>query len=105
MSTPEGDVKEQINKILKAREPELKRFMPVQNGLGAATLDYHVCYLGQYLMIEAKAPGEKPTPRQKLTLEEYRQAGARTLVIDGSDYSLLEDELNDMALLDEIRKR
>lgn len=87
--TPEGRVKGKIKEILNARGKALKQFWPVQNGLGAATIDCHVCYCGFYLVIEAKAPGEKPTPRQEMTLEEYFNAAAEVLVIDGTDFQPL----------------
>lgn len=96
--TPEGRTKKRIKEILDARGKALKQFWPVQNGLGAATIDCHVCYLGFYLVIEAKALGEKATPRQVLTLSEYEAAGGITLVIDGSDYTRLEKALNNIEM-------
>lgn len=94
--TPEGRTKKRIKEILAARGSLLKAFWPVQNGLGAATLDCHVCYHGFYLIIEAKALGEAPTPRQESTIGEYEMAEAWILVIDGSDYTLLEYTLDQM---------
>ena len=94
--TPEGRTKKRIKEILAARGKVLKQFWPVQNGMGAATIDCHVCYLGQYLVIEAKAPGEVATPRQEHTLNEYELAGGENLVIDGTNYQPLEDALNRM---------
>lgn len=92
--TPEGRTKIEIKKRLAKRGPRLKQFWPVQNGMGAATLDAHICYLSFYLIIEAKAPGEVPTTRQHSTLREYDEAQAEALVIDGTDYEPLEQALN-----------
>lgn len=92
--TPEGRTKKAIKAILDARGSALKQFWPVQNGMGAATIDCHVCFLGTYLVIEAKAPGEKATPRQTLTLAEYDEAGAFTLVIDGTELGPLINTLD-----------
>lgn len=101
MATPEGRVKVKVKAILAARGKELKQFWPVQNGMGSATIDCHVCYAGSYLVIETKAPGEKATPRQESTLSEYRQAGGYNLVIDGSNYEVLESILDEMHHLSE----
>lgn len=106
--TPEGKVKAKIKEILNARGKALKQFWPVQNGLGAATIDCHVCYLGFYLVIEAKAPGEKATPRQTITLEEYYDAGAWDLVVDGTDMRpLIEtlDAIEEVAARREAKKK
>lgn len=55
--------------------------MPVQNGYGAPTLDFTVCALGRFCLIETKAPGKKLTPRQELVKNEAEQAGAKVIVI------------------------
>ena len=86
--TPEGRIKAKINKVLAQWEGVYK-FMPVQQGLGATTLDYLVCVNSHFLGIEAKAPGKKPTPRQVLTIQKIRAAGGTALVIDG-DLGLVE---------------
>ena len=72
--TPEGRIKAKINKVLAQWEGVYK-FMPVQQGLGATTLDYLICVNSHFLGIEAKAPGKKPTPRQLLTIQKIRDAG------------------------------
>lgn len=96
MATPEGKVKTKIKAILALRGPDLMAFWPVQNGMGAATIDCHVCYRGRYIVIEAKAPGERATVRQANTLYEYAQASARTMVIDGTNYELLTSALDEI---------
>ena len=47
--------------------------MPVQNGMGLPTLDFVCCYGGLYLAIEAKAPGKKPTQRQRRAAKRHRR--------------------------------
>jgi hypothetical protein len=73
-----------VKRALKKRLQELGVywFMPVQRGLGAATLDFLVCYKGRFIAIETKAPGEKPTPRQRVVMTQMREAGATVIVID-----------------------
>lgn len=83
--TPEGKIKAQVNKLLD--DPRIYSFMPVQNGMGAAGLDYHcaVCSPNacHAFFIEAKAPGKKPSGRQKVLIERLRDIGAAVFVIDG----------------------
>lgn len=85
--TPEGKVKAEIKKVLKAHDVYFE--MPVPTGFGKSGLDFSGCHYGLAFYIEAKAPGKKPTPRQDLTIEAMRAAGAVVFVIDG-DVSDLE---------------
>jgi hypothetical protein len=75
MTTPEGKVKEKVKKVLK-KFPWVYYHMPVMNGMGSPTLDFICCVNSRYLAIETKAPGQKPTPRQRMTMEEMTKAGA-----------------------------
>lgn len=83
MSTPEGTVKNKVKKILKMFNAYWH--CPVQNGMGAPSLDFVCCYHGKYVAIETKAPGKKPTPRQEITIGEIRAAGGKVLVISDDD--------------------
>ena len=56
--------------------------MPVPGGFGASSPDYLLCINGRFLAIETKAPGKKPTDRQKKLIDEIRRAGGTALVID-----------------------
>jgi hypothetical protein len=73
-----------VKRALKKRLQELGAywFMPVQRGLGAATLDFLICHKGRFIGLESKAPGEKPTPRQRVVMAQMRAAGATVMVID-----------------------
>lgn len=86
--TPEGKVKEKVKKLLK--EAGVYYHMPVQNGMGAPTLDIVGCHQGHFFAVETKAPGGKPTPRQEQTIADMRRARAAVFVVDGSDKSLAE---------------
>ena len=81
--TPEGKVKLEVKKVLN--KFNVHYIMPVQNGLGSPTLDFHCCFHGLYFAIETKAPGRKPTPRQERTIAEIRNAPCygKVFVIDG----------------------
>lgn len=83
--TPEGKVKADVKKVLTKYGEELDAFWPVQNGMGSPALDCIVCYLGQHIEIETKAPGKKPTPRQEITIAKKEKAGAKVFVIDGAE--------------------
>lgn len=92
--TPEGRVKQNITRVLKSF-PNVYYFMPVQQGLGAAGVDYH-CVVGQYFIvsghvemipvaffIEAKKPGDAATIRQGEFLRERKaEQNAKTFIID-----------------------
>ena len=82
--TPEGKVKEQIKKLLK--KYGVFYHMPVMNGMGKPTLDFICCHNSRFIAIEAKAPGQKATLRQELTMQEMRNAGAYVFLIDGNEH-------------------
>ena len=81
--TPEGKVKAKINHILQQAD-SVWWFMPVQNGMGKATLDYIGAHCGHAFAIEAKAPGKEPTPRQLMTIIGMKRAGITVFVVDGT---------------------
>ncbi len=57
-------------------------FRPVQMGLGAATLDIIACINGRFVGIEAKTPGNLPTPRQNSVIRAINDAGGVALWSD-----------------------
>jgi len=97
--TPEGKIKAHVKILLK--KAGAYYHCPVQNGMGAPALDFHVCLpvkitpdmvgktVGMYLGIETKAPGKKPTARQLLTAKEITAAHGEVAIIDGIVESLI----------------
>lgn len=83
MSTPESKIKDHVKAKLAVYKPRLYAHWPVQNGMGAPTLDCNGSINGRAFAIETKAPGKKLTPRQEITAHEMREAGVRVFVIDG----------------------
>lgn len=79
--TPEGNVKEKVKQLL--RKHGTYWHCPVQTGMGAPSLDFICCHKGQYIGIETKAQGKKPTPRQKNTMRQIELAGGWCIVVDG----------------------
>lgn len=87
--TPEAKVKHEIKKVLDQLSPYVYYHMPVQGmSMGKPTLDFVGCCCGQFFAIEAKAPGKKPTPRQRLMIAEMTPAGAQVFIIDGNTSGL-----------------
>lgn len=80
MSTPEGKVKTRVKSILKAHK--VYYHMPVQNGMGAPSLDFICCHKGHHFEIETKAGNKKPTPRQAETMRQVEEAGGKTFLVN-----------------------
>jgi hypothetical protein len=88
--TPEGKVKRNIDRYLnwlKEHHGRLYTHKPVQNGMGAPTLDYVCCFRGRYFVIEAKRPGEFLTKRQQETCNDIAAADGSWFCIDDSELS------------------
>jgi len=88
--TPEAKVKARIKRILA--EAGAYYAMPVGTGFGNSGVpDFLVCYLGDFIAIEAKANGNKPTALQEKHLNEVRIAGGVALVIDETNVDTLKE--------------
>ena len=85
--TPEGKVKRKVSALLSST-PGVYYFMPVPSGYGESTVDYIGCHLGRFFGIETKAPGKKPTDRQRQMLAAIERAGGKTFVVDGGTTEL-----------------
>lgn len=94
MTTPEGRVKKNIDRVLASFD-FVYAFKPVQFGAGAAGVDYHCVagvnyHIGGVMQmvpvaffIEAKKPGGEPTNRQDAFLKDRREKqNCMTFVID-----------------------
>ena len=96
MTTPEGKVKARVKKVLAAHGAYWH--CPVQNGMGAPSLDFVGCYRGRYFAIETKAGNKGMAPRQETTAEEIRAAeGLVFLINDVEGLDILEEWLNGSA--------
>jgi hypothetical protein len=84
-TTPEGKIKRKVSALLAAAAPRVYYEMPVPGGFGKTTLDYLGCANGMFFAVETKAPGGKPTERQKATMAQMRAAGAEVFLIDGGE--------------------
>ena len=77
--TPEGEVKDDVKRILKSRG--IWFFMPVPWGR-VGIPDFCCVVKGQAVFIETKAGKNKPTPMQKLTMSQIREAGGIAVVVN-----------------------
>lgn len=80
MATPEGKVKDKVKAVLKKYHAYWH--CPVQNGMGAPSLDFIGCINGQYFAIETKAASKQPTPRQAMTMQQIADAGGKTFLVN-----------------------
>ena len=55
--------------------------MPVQTGMGATSLDFLACQLGEFVAYECKARGKKMTPRQELVARQINAAGGKVYLV------------------------
>lgn len=78
--TPEGKVKEKVKRLL--REHNAHWHCPVQNGMGAPSLDFICCHVGRYFGIETKAGNKGPTPRQQITMDTIADAGGVSFLVN-----------------------
>lgn len=81
MTTPEGRIKAIGQKMMKQYR-NVYYHMPVMNGMGKPTLDFIVVCNGHHIEVETKAPGNKPTARQMITIAEVESAGGWVFVVD-----------------------
>lgn len=80
--TPEGKVKKMVKDRLKQFGDDIYQHWPVLNGMGAPELDCNLIVNGRSVSIECKAPGERMTPRQRLTTVAKRRAGGLVFEVD-----------------------
>jgi len=59
--------------------------MPVPTGYGQPGLDYEGCINGQFFAIEAKAPGEWLTPRQRRTARDMVTGGGKVFIVSSPE--------------------
>lgn len=84
--TPEGQVKKKISAYLSTCQTlysnvTLWDWMPVPSGYGKSGLDYILCINGLFVAIEAKAPGEWLTTRQRDTALGILRGRGKVFVI------------------------
>lgn len=77
--TPEKKVKDAVTKILKQRG--CYYFFPVTGGFGRSGIPDIICaYKGNFIAIECKANGNKPTALQEAEMDKIRNVGQSTAI-------------------------
>ena len=95
-STPEKKVKDKVVKLLKANS--VYYFFPNTHGFGRSGVpDIICCVHGKFLGIECKAGKNKPTALQEKEMQDIRNAGGNTLVINEENISDIESILKEMS--------
>lgn len=88
--TPEAKVKIKVKKTLTGIGAYYA--MPATGGYGlSGTPDFLVCWRGQFVALECKANGNKPTALQEAAMQRIRDAGGRAFVIDESNVDNLKE--------------
>lgn len=92
MSTPESKVKAKVKEVLKKYGAYWH--CPVQNGMGAPSLDFVVCKpivitpdmvgkrVGLFGGVETKAGSKTATERQQITMGAMESAGGATFLVN-----------------------
>tara|TARA_R110000764_G_scaffold95457_1_gene179313 strand:- start:303 stop:587 length:285 start_codon:yes stop_codon:yes gene_type:complete len=87
--TPEKKVKTKVKSILD--KVGAYHCMPTTGGYGASGVpDIIACYKGNFIGIECKANGNKPTALQNKHLYNIKKAQGYSMVIDETDIDALE---------------
>lgn len=73
-------MKQKVKKLLS--DHDAYWHMPVQNGMGAPSLDFIGCHRGSFFGIETKAGNKDATPRQQTTMKHMRDAGGEVFLIN-----------------------
>ena len=79
----EKTVKDAVRDLLTARGAYW--FMPVQTGYGRRSVDFLICYRGNFIAVETKRHGKRATANQENCLFQIALAGGRSAVEDDPD--------------------
>lgn len=87
--TPEKKVKVKV--IKKLKEMGAYSFYASTGGYGSSGVpDIIACYKGQFIGIECKANGNRPTALQVKNLVDIEKAGGKSIIVDENNVDLLE---------------
>jgi Holliday junction resolvase len=90
--TPEGEIKDQVRKILD--EMNAYYFFPAANGYGRTGIpDVIACIGGHFVGIECKAGSKQPTALQQRELDNIEKAGGTGLLVNADNIEYLKNNL------------
>lgn len=94
-TTPEGKVKQQVVKLMKAHG--IYYFSPMTHGFGRSGVpDIICCVKGRFVGIECKAGSNKPTTLQEKEMQDIRTSGGVTYVINETNLTMLGEALEEL---------
>ena len=90
--TPEGEIKDQVRKVLD--EMGAYYFFPAANGYGRTGIpDVIACVGGHFVGIECKAGSKQPTALQQRELDNIEKAEGTGLLVNADNIDILKDIL------------
>lgn len=90
--TPEGEIKDQVRKILD--EMNAYYFFPAANGYGRTGIpDVIACVGGHFVGIECKAGSKQPTALQQRELDNIEKAEGTGLLVNADNIEYLKNNL------------
>jgi len=90
--TPEGEIKDQVRKILD--EMGAYYFFPAANGYGRTGIpDVVACYKGHFIGIECKAESKQPTALQQRELDNIEKARGTGVLVNADNIDNLKNLL------------
>ena len=90
--TPEGEIKDQVRKILD--EMNAYYFFPAANGYGRTGIpDVIACVGGHFVGIECKAGSKQPTALQQRELDNIEKAEGTGLIVNADNIDNLKNIL------------
>jgi Holliday junction resolvase len=93
--TNEAKVKKKVVEMLK--EVGAYYFFPVTGGYGRSGVpDIICCIKGNFVGIECKTRGNKPTALQQKNIDEIRSTGGYAFVVDEDGFRNLKEFLNEI---------
>lgn len=88
--TPESKVKAKCKRLIDKFGEDVESHWPVVGAMGAPSLDCNMIVNGYAFSMECKAPTEKPTKRQWLTIDKKVRANGFVIVCDGSEFTYID---------------
>lgn len=102
--TPEGEIKDQVRKILD--EMNAYYFFPAANGYGRTGIpDVIACIGGHFVGIECKAESKQPTALQQRELDNIEKAEGTGILINADNIDNLKNILENAYERCKLRNR
>lgn len=102
--TPEGEVKDQVRKVLD--EMGAYYFFPAANGYGRTGIpDVIACVGGHFVGIECKAGSKQPTALQQRELDNIEKAEGTGILVNADNISNLKNILENAYERCKLRNR